>query len=116
MPIEDLTLHEIVTLEQLADRLNLEIRLYRTPNQNTETGDWGGAVHAWHAHFDGCAVRLVDGRPFVWLFGQGSNPHDVLANYARGISGKTLIVMKLRREVPLPKIITAQGAHDEKTA
>ena len=89
-----------MTIEELADQHNLtmivtERELYRECS-----------VHRWYAYFEDAETK--DGPMLIDTYGDGGTPEEAIADYARRISGKLLVInahQKSRREIQVPRLV-----------
>lgn len=97
---------EITSIEAFADKhgLVMEVR-----ERNKPVGD----PSRYYAHFKSAEAR--EGKCFlIGLFGDGRTPEEAIAEYARTISLRTLIIDAMteeRREIEVPRLSASIPAH-----
>lgn len=91
-----------MNIEEYADVLNLELRIFRYPNQNNR----------YSAAFEHCETKEDAGSAGLTSeYGNGRSPDEAISSYVDKIRNKVLVIHamdeKRRREYVVPKSITA---------
>lgn len=90
-------------LEAFADKHDLVMRIEERSKQS--------GLPRYYAHFENCEVA-EDGA-LIGSFGNGNTPEEAMADYAREIEGKRLVVDAFgpfRRAFDVPNDLTVAGA------
>jgi hypothetical protein len=89
-----------MSIFELADILNAEIRLTRYPNQENR----------WCSSFDHCDVKDGD-NILIGMYGSGKVPHEAINDYVEKIKGRTIVFHAIdknrRSQFTVPSTITA---------
>jgi len=86
-----------ISLQEFAERYNLTMVVNERDHRI-------GGVERFYAEFEDCEVR--DGALLISAIGNGHDEFDAIENYARSISGRTLVMTMPGKQVviPVPKL------------